>query len=156
MNHQRDVMRRRKSKARSVFEGIRLHSDRPRLTVFRSNKFIYAQVIDDRAGHTLASASSREAEMGDAAAAAAAPGPEGGAEGGKNESGKSEGGKSEGGKNKSASKGKVGAAAKVGLAIAERAKKAGVEKVVFDRRHYRYHGRIKALADGARKGGLSF
>jgi large subunit ribosomal protein L18 len=151
MNHQRDVMRRRKSKARSVFEGIRLHSDRPRLTVFRSNKFIYAQVIDDRAGHTLASASSREAEMGDAAAAAAAPGPEGGAEGAKNESGKSEGGK-----NKSASKGKVGAAAKVGLAIAERAKKAGVEKVVFDRRHYRYHGRIKALADGARKGGLSF
>jgi large subunit ribosomal protein L18 len=89
--------------------------------------------------------------MGDAAAAAAAPGPEGGAEGAKNESGKSEGGK-----NKSASKGKVGAAAKVGLAIAERAKKAGVEKVVFDRRHYRYHGRIKALADGARKGGLSF
>ena len=132
MNHQRDMKRRRKRKARSVFDGIRLNTDRPRLTVFRSNKFIYAQVIDDRAGHTLAAASSREAGI----APAEGPAAEGAAEG--------------------AAKGKVSAAAKVGLAIAERAKKAGVEKVVFDRRHYRYHGRIKALADGARKGGLSF
>ena len=128
MNHQRDMKRRRKRKARSVFDGIRLNTDRPRLTVFRSNKFIYAQVIDDRAGHTLAAASSREAGI----APAEGPAAEG------------------------AAKGKVSAAAKVGLAIAERAKKAGVEKVVFDRRHYRYHGRIKALADAARKGGLSF
>jgi len=123
MNHQRDVRRRRARKARSVFEGIQERSDRPRLCVFRSNKFIYVQVIDDRAGHTIAAASSREGELGPVGEGA---------------------------------KGKVGVAGKVGLAIAERARKAGVEKVVFDRRHYRYHGRIKALADGARKGGLSF
>jgi large subunit ribosomal protein L18 len=117
------MRRRRARKAESVFSRIKVRSDRPRLCVFRSNKFIYAQVIDDRAGHTLAAASSREGDLNQPA---------------------------EGGK------GKVGVATKVGLALAERAKKAGVEKVVFDRRHYRYHGRIKALADGARKGGLSF
>jgi large subunit ribosomal protein L18 len=123
MNHQREVSRRRARKARSVFEKIRACSDRPRLTVFRSNKYIDAQVIDDGGGRTLAAASSLEKELRQSA---------------------------EGGK------GKVGVAEKVGLALAERAKKAGVEKVVFDRRHYRYHGRIRALADAARKGGLSF
>jgi large subunit ribosomal protein L18 len=123
MNHQRDMRRRRAGKARSVFERIKVRSDRPRLCVFRSNKFIYAQVVDDKVGRTLAAASSREKEL-------AAP-----AEGGK---------------------GKVGVATKVGLALAERAKKAGVAEVVFDRRHYRFHGRVKAVADGARKGGLSF
>jgi large subunit ribosomal protein L18 len=123
MNHQRDLRRRRDSKARSVFDRIKVRSDRPRLCVFRSNRFIYAQVIDDRAGHTVAAASSQESEL-------ATP-----AEGGK---------------------GKVGVATRVGLALAERAKKAGVEQVVFDRRHYRFHGRVKAVADGARKGGLSF
>jgi large subunit ribosomal protein L18 len=123
MNHQSDMRRRRASKARSVFERIRVHSDRPRLCVYRSNKYIYAQVIDDRAGHTVAAASSLEKDLNQVAEGA---------------------------------KGKVGVAQKVGAAIAERAKKAGVEKVVFDRRHFRYHGRIKALADAARKGGLSF
>jgi large subunit ribosomal protein L18 len=123
MNHQRDLRRRRDRKARSVFDKIKVRSDRPRLCVFRSNRFIYAQVIDDRVGHTIASASSQESEL-------AAP-----ADG---------------------AKGKVGVATRVGLAVAERAKKAGVEKVVFDRRHYRFHGRVKALADAARKGGLSF
>ncbi len=123
MNHQRDMRRRRASKARSVFKRIRVHSDRPRLCVYRSNKFIYAQVVDDQAGRTVAAASSLEKELKQAVDGAS---------------------------------GKVGVATRVGLAIAERAKKAGVEKVVFDRRHYRYHGRIKALADAARKGGLSF
>jgi large subunit ribosomal protein L18 len=123
MNHQRDLRRRRERKAQSVYERIHRKSDRPRLCVFRSNKNISAQVIDDTRGHTLAAAASTEADLH-------AP-----AEG---------------------SKGKVGVATRVGLAIAERAKKAGVEKVVFDRRHYRFHGRVKALADAARKGGLSF
>jgi len=123
MDHSRDLRRRRTRKAHSVFKGIRRNSDRPRLTVFRSNRFIYVQLIDDGAGKTLAAASSQEKELG-------AP-----AEG---------------------LSGKTGVAMRVGLAIAERAKKAGVEKVVFDRRNYKYHGRIKALADGARKGGLSF
>ena len=123
MDHNRELRRNRARKARSVYRGIHRNSDRPRLCVFRSNKYIFAQVIDDTRGHTVAAASSIEKELNSPV---------------------------EGGK------GKVGVATKVGLAIAERAKKAGVEKVVFDRRHYRYHGRIKALADGARKGGLSF
>ncbi|MBM4013378.1 MAG: 50S ribosomal protein L18 [Planctomycetes bacterium] len=123
MDHQRDLRRRRASKAGSVFKRIKVRSDRPRLCVFRSNRFIYVQVIDDAKGHTVAAASSLEKELNAPA--------EGGA-------------------------GKVGIATRVGAAIAERAKKAGIDKVVFDRRHYRYHGRIKALADGARKGGLSF
>jgi large subunit ribosomal protein L18 len=123
MNHQRDLRRRRASKAHSVFKRIKVNSDRPRLCVYRSNKYIYAQVVDDRVGHTLAAASSLEDGLAQPAEGA---------------------------------KGKTGVATRVGLAVAERAKKAGIDKVVFDRRHYRYHGRIKALADGARKGGLSF
>lgn len=91
--------------------------ERPRLAVFRSNKYIYAQLIDDIAGHTLASASSREA----------------GADG-----------------NKTAQ------AAAVGKLLAERAQAAGISGVVFDRGGYLYHGRVKALADGAREGGLQF
>ncbi len=123
MDHNRELKRNRARKARSVYRALHRNSDRPRLCVFRSNRYIFAQVIDDARGHTVAAASSIEKELNSAA---------------------------EGGQ------GKVGIATRVGLAIAERAKKAGVEKVVFDRRHYRYHGRIKALADGARKGGLSF
>ncbi len=123
MDHNRDLRRRRGRKASSVFKRIKVRSDRVRLCVFRSNRFIYAQVIDDRVGRTVACASSLEKEL-------AAP-----AEG---------------------LAGKVGVAMRVGMTLAERAKKVGVEKVVFDRRHYRYHGRVKALADGARKGGLSF
>lgn len=91
---------------------------RPRLAVFKSLKHIYVQVIDDLAGHTLASASTRD----------------------------SDGGKS----------GNAAAAAQIGTQIAERAKAAGVSQVVFDRAGFRYHGRIKALADAARKGGLEF
>ena len=123
MNHQRDLSRRRHRKAECGFKKIKVRSDRARLCVYRSNTSIYAQVIDDRAGKTVAAASSRDKAL------PAAP---------------------------AELKGKVGVAAQVGLLIAERAKKAGIDSVVFDRRHYRYHGRIKALADAARKGGLSF
>ena len=89
---------------------------RPRLSVFRSNKHIYAQVIDDATGTTLAAASTREA---------------GGAGSG------------------------VDASKAVGQRVAERAREAGVERAVFDRGGYRYHGNVKALADGAREGGLT-
>ena len=89
--------------------------ERPRLNVYRSNKAIYCQIIDDLKGHTLAAASSV------------------GLTGTKTEQ-----------------------AATVGKLIAEKAKSAGVESVVFDRGGYLYHGRVKALADGAREGGLDF
>ncbi|MEG1673949.1 MAG: 50S ribosomal protein L18 [Bacteroidales bacterium] len=91
-------------------------ASRPRLTVFRSNKQIYVQVIDDLAGKTLASASSAGME--------AAP--------------------------------KAELAGKVGEAIAKKAQEAGITNVVFDRNGYLYHGRVKALADAARNGGLKF
>ena len=94
--------------------------ERPRLSVFRSNKEIYAQVIDDISGTTLVSASSRDKELTDA-------------KGTKSES-----------------------AHEVGKALAERAKKAGIEKVAFDRGGNLYHGRVKSLAEGAREGGLNF
>ena len=118
-----------KSNARTVRrerrkKGMRKHMmgtpARPRLCVYRSLQHIYAQVIDDLAGRTVASASSRDvAEV----------------------AGKG---------------GNVGAAKAVGTAVAERARKAGVDAVVFDRNGFRYHGRIKAVADGAREGGLKF
>jgi large subunit ribosomal protein L18 len=92
---------------------------RPRLSIYRSNKAIYAQIIDDLTGHTLASASSLEAGF------------------------KVEGTKSE-------------QAKAVGQMIADRAKQANIANVVFDRGGYLYHGRFKALADGAREAGLQF
>ena len=95
---------------------------RPRLSVFRSAKNIYAQVIDDQKGITLAAASTLEEAF--------------------KKDGKTGADKA--------------AAAVVGKLIAERAVKAGVESVVFDRGAYLYHGRVKALADGAREGGLKF
>jgi large subunit ribosomal protein L18 len=96
--------------------------DRPRLSVFRSNRYIYAQVIDDGAGRTLAAASSLEPSV----------------------------------KSELTSTADKGAAKRVGALLAERAKSAGVETVVFDRGGYMYHGRVRALADGAREGGLKF
>jgi large subunit ribosomal protein L18 len=111
----RDSLRRKRH------ERIRLRlrgtSERPRLSVFRSTKFIYAQVIDDTTGRTLAAASSREPEL------AIRPG-------------------------------KTDAAKAVGRAVAERARSAGVRAVVLDRGGYRYHGRVRSLAEGAREGGL--
>ena len=91
-------------------------SEAPRLAVFRSNKFIYAQLIDDAAGKTLASADSRKVGGANATERATA----------------------------------------VGTAIAEAGKKAGIEKVVFDRGGFKYQGAIAALADAARTGGLQF
>jgi len=103
---------------------------RPRLSVYKSLRFIYAQVIDDSRGATLAQASSAEAEVKGRLAAA------------------------ESGTGKSA---KDRAAAKaVGEVVAERAKAAGVERVVFDRGGYVYHGRVQAVAEGAREKGLQF
>ena len=95
---------------------------RPRLSVFRSSKQIYAQVIDDARGVTLASASTLEKEQRDSLKTGA----------------------------------DVAAAKVVGELLARRAVEAGVSEVVFDRGAYMYHGRVKALADGAREGGLKF
>jgi len=111
----RDALRRKRH------DRLRLRvigsEDRPRLSVFRSTRFIYAQVIDDSTGRTLAAASSREAAL-------------------------------------ATGSGKVAAAEAVGRALAERARQAGVSHVVFDRGGYRYHGRVRSLAEGARQGGL--
>jgi large subunit ribosomal protein L18 len=95
-------------------------AERPRLSIFRSGRHIYAQVIDDRAGATLAAASSNEKE------------------------------------DKAPKTWNLDAAKSVGQKIAERAAAKGVKQVVFDRGGYIYHGRIKALADAAREGGLEF
>lgn len=91
----------------------------PRLSVFRSNKEIYAQLIDDRSGKTIAAASSMDKGM------------------------EKEGNKTE-------------IAKRVGEALAKKASEAGIEKCAFDRGGYQYHGRVKALAEGAREGGLKF
>ncbi len=108
-------------KRRNRFRLVSRAGGRPRLTVFRSNQHIYAQVIDDRGGRTLAQASTVEEAVREQ------PDP-GGAE----------------------------LAGRVGRLVAERALAAGVTKVVFDRGGYRYHGRVKALADAAREAGLAF
>ena len=111
---------RRKARVRRAI--VAAGGGRPRLSVFRSSKQIYAQVIDDEHGRTLAAASSMEKMMRDQLKTGAT----------------------------------VEAARIIGKEIAERAKKAGVAKVVFDRGGYMYHGRVKALAEGAREGGLEF
>ena len=109
---------------RKRHERIRLHlagtDGRPRLAVFRSLNHIYAQVIDDTSGRTLAAASTVDKEL------------------------------------KGSKSTKSEEAAVVGRLIAQRAKAAGVERVVFDRAGFRYHGRIKSLADAAREAGLEF
>jgi large subunit ribosomal protein L18 len=125
--------------------------ERPRLSVFRSNKHIYAQVVDDRSGRTLASVCSLGREL---------PAPEPPAEEKPEEKpgDKKGGGKKGGGKKAKEEKmtGKIGMARIVGAAIAEACKEKQILTVVFDRGGYRYHGRVKALADAARKGGLKF
>ncbi|WP_262733172.1 50S ribosomal protein L18 [Gaetbulibacter sp. NE] len=106
-----------KSRIRKVVSGT---ESRPRLAVFRSNKEIYAQVVDDVTGKTIIAASSRDKDI-------------------------------------SSAKGtKTEIAALVGKAVAEKALKAGVETISFDRGGYQYHGRVKSLAEGAREGGLKF
>ena len=108
--------RRNRRKLRTVAEG------QPRLSVFRSSKHIYAQVIDDQAGRTLAAASSRDKPLHGTLKTGA----------------------------------DAEAAKQVGALIADRAKAAGVTKLVFDRGGYLYHGRVKALAEAARENGLKF
>jgi large subunit ribosomal protein L18 len=109
---------RRRRRVRTALRGV--SAGKPRLSVHRSGRHIYAQVIDDAAGKTVAAASTLDKDL----------------------------------------KGKTGAtkdgAAAVGKALAERAKKAGVSQVVFDRGGFLFHGRVKALADAAREGGLEF
>ncbi len=111
---------RRKRRVRRHITGT---SERPRLTVFRSHNNIYAQIIDDQAGHTLVAASSAEQPTSQAL-------PTGG--------------------------GNKAAAAAVGQSLASKAVERGIKKVVFDRNGYPYHGRIRELADAARKAGLEF
>ncbi|MFL5328134.1 MAG: 50S ribosomal protein L18 [Gemmataceae bacterium] len=118
MKAQRRLHATRERKRHRVRNRVRGTSERPRLTVFRSSKHIYAQLVDDDAGKTLAAASSA------------------GKDGGYG--------------------GNIKAATAVGTKVAEAAKAAGVTKVAFDRGHYKFHGRVKALAEAVRKGGIQF
>lgn len=112
-NPKRDRRLRVRRGIRAKVQGT---AERPRLTVFRSNRHIYAQLVDDRAGHTLAAASTLEDGFGEGTP--------------------------------------VDQGSVVGKALAERAREAGVETAVFDRNGYRYHGRVRAVAEGAREAGL--
>ncbi|MGH6915597.1 MAG: 50S ribosomal protein L18 [Geminicoccales bacterium] len=116
----KELFERRKRRTR--YNVKRLAHGKPRLSVFRSGRHVYAQIIDDEQGRTLAAASSIDKELR---------------------------GKLKTGADREA-------AAAVGRAVAERAAKAGVSQVVFDRGGYHYHGRVKALAEAAREGGLKF
>ena len=106
---------RRRRRVRSKVRGT---AERPRLSVFRSNRGMTAQLIDDTRGHTLAAVTWTESELRDLA--------------------------------------RMDQAKRAGAVLADRAKKAGLESCVFDRGGYRYHGRVRALAEGAREGGLGF
>ncbi|WP_428643634.1 50S ribosomal protein L18 [Roseibium sp.] len=118
-NSKQAFERRRDRVRRSIKKAA---NGRPRLSIFRSSKQIYAQIIDDAKGHTIASASTIEKDLKGSLKTGA----------------------------------DVAAAAAVGKLVAERAAAAGVKQVVFDRGGYQYHGRVKALADAAREGGLEF
>jgi large subunit ribosomal protein L18 len=119
MDQQKIKKLRQLRRRRHVRKRIVGTAERPRLTVFRSNKHIYAQLIDDLRGVTLAAAASSAIKS-------------------------------------VKSGGNVKAAAQVGKQLALNAKTKGIQKAAFDRGHYRYHGRVKALADAAREGGLQF
>lgn len=116
MKRGRDTRNRRRARVRRKLRGT---AERPRLSIYRSNKYIYAQVIDDIDGVTMAAASSQEPDL-------------------------------------RSDRLNIDTAAKVGALVADRAKEAGVTTVVFDRGSYKYHGRLKALADAAREAGLEF
>src|SRR5262245_25898792 len=122
MDHNKAKAKQRLRRRRHVRRNIRGTAERPRLSVFRSSKHIYAQLIDDEQGVTLAAAGSGGKEAEKAL-------PYGG---------------------------NVKAAKEVGKRLAEAAKAKGISKAAFDRGHYKYHGRVKALADAAREGGLQF
>jgi len=113
---------RRARRKRRVRKGVFGTAEKPRLTVFRSLKNIYAQIIDDARGVTLCSANTRARELRDSIAYG----------------------------------GNIDAAREIGRVLAERARMAGIAAVCFDRNGYKYHGRVKALAQAARDGGLRF
>jgi len=119
MSGQHNKYERRQIRRYRIRKKVQGTVEQPRLSVFRSSRHIYAQIVDDTRGVTLATASSRE-EL---------PRP---------------------------GKGKLGVCTEVGKLLATRAKEKGVTHVCFDRGGYMYHGRVKALADGARAGGLEF
>ena len=118
MSNSKQLFERRKGRNRAQIR--RAGGSRPRLSVFRSGKHIYAQIIDDAQGVTLAAASTNEKDL------------------------------------RSKTGADTSAAGSVGKLVAERAVKAGVKDVIFDRGGYKYHGRVKALAEAAREAGLSF
>ena len=120
MANSKQAFERRRDRVRRSIQ--KAANGRPRLSVFRSSKQIYAQIIDDAKGHTIVSASTIETDLKGSLKTGA----------------------------------DVAAAAAVGKLVAERAAAAGVKQVVFDRGGYMYHGRVKALADAAREGGLEF
>lgn len=120
MANKLEALGRRKARVRRAIRAAA--NGRPRLSVFRSSKQIYAQIIDDARGETLAAASTVEKDL----------------------------------RGKLKTGADVAAATEVGKLIAERAKAAGVSQVIFDRSGYLYHGRVKALAEAAREGGLEF
>ncbi|MBI1832794.1 MAG: 50S ribosomal protein L18 [Planctomycetes bacterium] len=122
MDQQKTKHRRQLRRRRHVRSSIKGTAERPRLTVFRSSKHIYAQLIDDETGVTLASASSHSKDV----------------------------------KASLAYGGNIKASQVVGKKLAEAALAKGIKLAAFDRGHYRYHGRVKALADAAREGGLKF
>jgi large subunit ribosomal protein L18 len=120
VKHEKKVGNQRERRAFRVRNRIKHDTTRPRLSVFRSHKHIYVQIIDDEAGRTLATASTRDPAV----------------------------------KEQLRYGGNKTAATAVGKAIAQRAIEAGVQEVVLDRREYKYHGRVAALADAARAAGL--
>jgi large subunit ribosomal protein L18 len=122
MNASRIKVERRDRRKRGLRKRIRGTAERPRLTVFRSNQNIYAQIIDDDRGVTLCEASTRDKDL----------------------------------RVQVSYGGNVAAAKVVGAALAERAKSKNVESVCFDRNGYRYHGRVKALAEAIRESGMKF
>ncbi|MEL7471940.1 MAG: 50S ribosomal protein L18 [Planctomycetota bacterium] len=121
MNKQKAKDKRRGRRKIGIRKRVIGSPERPRLTIYRSLNHIYAQVIDDLSGLTIASASTRDKDL-----------------------------------SCDGSTGNAAAAGEVGKKLAEKAKSKGVEAVVFDRNGFRYHGRVKSLADAAREGGLKF
>ncbi|MEX0867894.1 MAG: 50S ribosomal protein L18 [Pirellulales bacterium] len=122
MNHEKTIGLQRRRRRWRVGNKIRGTAERPRLTIYRSHKHIYAQVVNDEVGQTLCSASTLDAEV----------------------------------RSDLANGGNRDAATAIGKLIAEKALAAGVKEVAFDRGRCRYHGRVAALADAAREGGLGF
>ena len=122
MKRQKQIGKQRRRRRFRVRNRVKRDSSRPRLSVFRSHKHIYAQIIDDLAGRTLVSANTLDNQF----------------------------------KAETSYSGNKDAAAEVGKTIAQRALEAGIQEVALDRREYKYHGRVAALADAAREAGLVF